>query len=263
MSTTVNITVIFADSILGINIRAVRGDKGAFLESFYRSKDGGKLHAESSGILECGDQIVAIEGADVSFQSAARIGSMLSSTGKQFKVEFLRHPPMENVQGLLHDPRLSEWLRDFLSIHYHQEEQRAKILDKASLLSLVKILLDEPVSDEPDDVTSGLAVDCVMFCIEQYPIDTVPDGLRDGVALLVSSSHPFTAQIAACLSAAHQLLESDLAALLSPFLLTPAAKQLVAWMAHSPPFHRFSIAEILDDRVLATGYFLFLCHSGR
>jgi hypothetical protein len=170
---------------------------------------------------------------------------------------------MDNVLALVHDPRLSEWLRDFLLSHYNQEEQRAKILDKASLLNLVKILLDTPVSDEPDDVTGGLAVECVIFCVEQYPIDAVPDYLRDGVALLVSSSHPSAAQVAACLRTAHQLLEADLAALLSPFLSTPAAKQLVTWMAHSPPFRRFSIAEILSDGVLATGYFLFLCHSSR
>jgi hypothetical protein len=263
MCSSANLSIVFDGRVLGINLRAVRGGKGAFLESFYRGKDGTKLQAESSETLDYGDQIVAIRGSNVYTQSATYISDLLSSSNKPLTVEFRRHPPMETVQGLLFDPRLSAWLHDFLAQRFGQEEQRGKVLDKISLLNLVELLLDPTASAEPNEVTGGLALECVVFCIEQYQIDAVPDGLRDGVALLVSSAHPSGAQVTACLGAAQQLLHSDLTFLLSPFLATPAAKQLVAWMAFSPPYRRFSIAEILDDQVLATGYYLFLCYSGR
>ena len=111
------IALIVDEGPVGINLQSTRNKKGAFVESFYRAKDGARFAAERSGEIFVGDSISQIDNEIVIDYSLQKIQFMLLQTVRPLKLSFWRFKRIIPVEELILDSRSSEWIQDYLETY--------------------------------------------------------------------------------------------------------------------------------------------------
>lgn len=109
------IELILNNRGLGINLRAVLGKKGAFVDSFYQSPSGESLEAENSGQIDIGDILVSIGSCNVSEDTIELIQTRLSREVRPLTLIFQRSPPSSmTLQEVVTSPLNRIWVKKLL-----------------------------------------------------------------------------------------------------------------------------------------------------
>jgi hypothetical protein len=113
------INICITKGSLGVNLQSVRDTNGAYIDSFYRSKDGALLPAEESHLLRAGDRIHSINGAYLEFSKINDIYKSISNSSYPINVKFRRLRPIDgrplSLLCLIRDPHNFVFIDQFLS----------------------------------------------------------------------------------------------------------------------------------------------------
>ena len=251
---------------LGIQLHEVRGGKGAFVLGFYNTEQT-RCGAESAGVA-VGDIVAYIGRRFVSHNSLETIQIMLRSAQRPINIKFYRYCLEFNDNIFIQDYRTRIWLEKYLSNRFNSSTI-CNIQSKVDMLINSKLILESfaasslPVSVCALDLKSVI-LKCIVFCLENYAIDKIPQSINKCVVLLLSSGSISNDELVDSLRSAHALLRDDLeATLFRGFQESEERSQIVGWLSGSPRYFAYTISNVLRSDALSACYFLFLCQVGR
>ena len=135
-------TISITEGSLGVNLQSAR-NTGAYIESFYRKKDGGLLPAEESHVLCIGDRIYSINGEFVEFLKLNEIHKFISGSNYPIEVKFKR-PQVNRSLSLLcliRDPHNFTFIDQFLAKYEKTTPHNGDTNNTYSFDTACKILL--------------------------------------------------------------------------------------------------------------------------
>lgn len=266
--------LLIAEGCVGINLQSTKDGRGAFIESFYRSKEGALYAAERSGNIQIGDRIAYVEDDMILFACLEDIYEKLSLSLRPIRIRFWRYSNRSCLTHLIKDSRANIWLKSYLK-SYSSFIDAADIKNKINVLNATDILIE--AAEQLDiqlgsiDVFKDLALKCIIFCLEQYPNESLPDQIIRTVASVLTDTVWETSTILSATKSVNIFIKQDLEfTLLFRFRSCVVAKRMVGWMSASPGFYPLTISDIIKARpdhyqksILTACYYLFLSKLDR
>lgn len=243
---------------IGINLQSLRGDHGAFVESFYRADDGGMLDAEGSGQIFVGDRISFIADDEVLTQHLDDIRNKLLLHNRPLKIRFQRIAKDVLLDDIALDPRTKLWIDAYLEDYCSKMD--GNILRRKLYIYFLSRLLFDYLERQPDGCVQGN--DTIVASLRELCLECLGCCINYDETLQRSHDRSYITNIE-CVCLALRYLENDLPnSLLVKFRQCCIARKLAGWMSDSPTFFAYSIVQIAEQQDLSACYYLHLITQG-
>lgn len=255
----------------GIDLHSVQTGRGTFVESFYRTHEGALLAAEKCEEIQIGDRLAYIDDICIFNYRIEDVRDILLSRVGSYKVTVKRIHKCVSLVELIVDPRISSWLDMYLHF-YCLSREAVQVVCKIRLANFMRVLVHSEAylsacpcddSEAAGDIRNNCS-SCILYCIEQYPVNDIPESVVEIVRSLVQEAEvPFPSLLRG-VQCVLDLVQRDLErTLLLKFKACVVAKQMIGWISASPKFVLVSIDDLFQREDLLSLYFLFLCSLER